>query len=59
MRDPNFITPNRSPRCTIVALAHAADDAARQDADDLPDDDRAAVVDQTSVHSLRSPASRR
>ena len=44
MRDPNFIRPIRSPRPTTVSFTYAAHDAPRQDADDLPEDDRPAVV---------------
>ena len=42
MREPNFIRPIRSPRATRLPFVDAADDAPRQHADDLPEDDRSA-----------------
>ena len=40
MREPNFMTPKRSPAFTSSAFSRAADDPARQDAHDLANDDR-------------------
>ena len=44
MREPNFIRPKRSPVCDRLALAHAADDAARQHAHHLAEHHRAALA---------------
>ena len=50
MRDPNFMMPKRCPAFDALPLVHAADDAPRQDADDLAaDDGLAAVVDPDLV----------
>ena len=63
MREPNFITPKRWPRPTVSPACDAADDAPRQDADDLAEDDRRAVVIDPDLGPLvdarRSRAGRR
>ena len=46
MREPNFMMPKRSPAFSSAPGLHAAHDAPREDADDLPKDDgEAAVID--------------
>ena len=44
MRDPNFISPIRSPRSTRSLFLNAANDATCEDADDLSNDDRLPLV---------------
>ncbi len=58
MRDPNFIRPIRSPARRASPPRDAAHDAPRQDADDLPEDDRPPSWSiQTSFSSLSFDAS--
>ena len=58
MREPNFMMPKRSPARTCAPVLHAAHDAPREDADDLPRDDRLAVVIDPDLAALvASPAS--
>ena len=58
MREPNFIRPKRSPACTVVAFADAADDAARQHADDLAERRRCGPRDRPRARCARSGAPR-
>ena len=57
IRDPNFMIAEAIAGAHVRARLHAADDAARQDADDLPRDDRLSAVIDPDLAALvaRSP----